>query len=81
MPLDLFAGISVTDYAAALEWYDRLFGSPPSFFPNATEAVWELAEHRYVFIEQRTLELLDHGYALVSTRIDGSRLFERRHHS
>jgi hypothetical protein len=29
-------------------------------------------------IEQRTLELLDHGYALVSTRIDGSRLFERR---
>ena len=28
-------------------------------------------------IEQRTLELLDDGYALVSTRIDGSRLFER----
>jgi hypothetical protein len=32
-------------------------------------------------IEQRTLELLDHGYALISTRIDGSRLFERRDHS
>jgi len=29
-------------------------------------------------IEQRTLELLDEGYALLSTRIDGSRLFERR---
>ena len=29
-------------------------------------------------IEQRTLELLDDGYALISTRIDGSRLFERR---
>ena len=29
-------------------------------------------------IEQRTLELLDAGYALISTRIDGSRLFERR---
>jgi len=29
-------------------------------------------------IEQRTLELLDEGYALISTRIDGSRLFERR---
>jgi hypothetical protein len=30
-------------------------------------------------IEQRTLELLDQGYALVDTRIDGSRFFERRH--
>ena len=29
-------------------------------------------------IEQRTLELLNDGYALISTRIDGSRLFERR---
>ena len=29
-------------------------------------------------IEQRTLELLDDGYSLISTRIDGSRLFERR---
>ena len=53
MPLDLFAGIPVTDYAAALAWYERLFGSPPSFVPNDTEAVWELAEHRFVFIEQR----------------------------
>jgi len=51
MPIDLFAGIPVTDYAAALEWYERLFGSPPSFFPNDIEAVWELAEHRFVFIE------------------------------
>ena len=52
--MDLFAGgIPVTDYAAALEWYERLFGSPPSFFPTDTEAVWELAERRYVFIERR----------------------------
>lgn len=53
MPLDLFAGIPVTDYVAALAWYERLFGSPPSFVPNATEAVWELAEHRFVFIERQ----------------------------
>jgi predicted enzyme related to lactoylglutathione lyase len=50
---DLFAGIQVTDYAAALEWYERLFGSPPSFVPTDGEAVWALAEHRFVFIEQR----------------------------
>jgi catechol 2,3-dioxygenase-like lactoylglutathione lyase family enzyme len=53
MPIDLFAGVPVADYAAALDWYERLFGSPPSFVPTDTEAVWELAEHRFVFIEQR----------------------------
>ena len=51
--LDLFAGIPVADYAAALAWYERLLGSPPTFFPNDIEAVWELAEHRFVYIEHR----------------------------
>lgn len=53
MALDLFAGIPVTDYAAALAWYERLLGAPPSFVPNDREAVWELAEHRWVYIELR----------------------------
>jgi len=48
--LDLFAGIPVADYVAALKWYERLLGSPPSFLPDDTEAVWELAEHRYLYI-------------------------------
>lgn len=51
MSLDLFAGIPVRDYPAALAWYEQLLGSPPAFFPNDVEAVWELAEHRYVYIE------------------------------
>ena len=51
--LDLFAGIPVADYTAARTWYERLLGSPPTFLPNDSEAVWELAEHRYVYIEQR----------------------------
>ena len=51
--LDLFAGIPVTNYTAALEWYERLMGSPPTFFPHDTEAVWELAEHRYMYIVQQ----------------------------
>ncbi|MEV4538713.1 VOC family protein [Asanoa sp. NPDC049518] len=51
--MDLFAGISVRDLTAALDWYERLLGAPPSFRPNDVEAVWELAEHRYVYIEQR----------------------------
>jgi catechol 2,3-dioxygenase-like lactoylglutathione lyase family enzyme len=53
MAVYLFAGIPVSDYAAALAWYERLLGSPPSFFPHDTEAVWELAEHRSVFIVQQ----------------------------
>jgi predicted enzyme related to lactoylglutathione lyase len=53
MAIDLYAGIPVDDYGAALTWYERLLGSPPTFFPNDIEAVWELAEHRSVFIEHR----------------------------
>jgi predicted enzyme related to lactoylglutathione lyase len=53
MPIDLFAGIAVTEFATALAWYERLFGSPPSFKPTETEAVWQLAEHRFVFVEQQ----------------------------
>ncbi|WP_030436888.1 VOC family protein [Actinoplanes subtropicus] len=51
MAVDLFAGIAVSDYAAALTWYEKLLGTPPAFFPNDVEAVWEIAEHRYVYIE------------------------------
>ena len=49
----LFAGIPVADYAAALQWYERLLGEAPTFFPHDTEAVWELAEHRYVYMVQQ----------------------------
>ena len=53
MSVYLFAGIPVNDYAVALAWYERLLGSLPSSFPHDTEAVWELAEHRSVYIVQR----------------------------
>ncbi|MFG2168993.1 VOC family protein [Micromonospora chersina] len=53
MTVDLFAGLPVRDYRVAAAWYERLLGAPPSFLPNDTEAVWELAEHRYLFIEVR----------------------------
>jgi hypothetical protein len=52
--LDLFAGIPVAGYEAALYWYERLLGSPPTFFPHDTEAVWELAPHRYMYIVQQS---------------------------
>src|ERR1700729_1227875 len=50
--LDLFAGIAVTEYATAVTWYERLFGCSPAFYAHDTEAVWELAEHRYLNVVQ-----------------------------
>ena len=50
MALDLFAGIPVSGYEAARAWYERLLGAEPSFAPHATEAVWQLAEHGYLYI-------------------------------
>ena len=53
MEINLFAGIPVRDYDEAVAWYERLLGSQPSFLPHGTEAVWELAEHRFVFVVQQ----------------------------
>ena len=50
--MDLFAGICVSDYAAARPWYERLLGAEPSFLAHETEAVWELGEGRFVFVVQ-----------------------------
>ena len=50
MAVGIFAGIPVRDYAQALEWYQRLLGAEPSFYPNDIEAVWQLADDRYVYI-------------------------------
>jgi catechol 2,3-dioxygenase-like lactoylglutathione lyase family enzyme len=65
--VDLFAGLPVSDYQRALAWCERLLGSEPSFFPNATEAVWELAEHRYVYIEELPERA---GHALLTVFVD-----------
>ncbi|MGW1712710.1 VOC family protein [Streptomyces sp. NPDC002156] len=50
MSVGIFAGIAVRDYASALEWYKQLLGAEPTFCPNDVEAVWQLAEDRYVYI-------------------------------
>ena len=67
MPVDLFAGISVSDYQGAVAWYERFLGASPSFLPNDVEAVWELAEHRFVYIEVRPEHA---GHALSTIFVD-----------
>ena len=63
MGLGLFAGIPVSLFAAALPWYEQLFGAEPSFLPHDTEAVWELADQRFVYIVQDPSRA---GHALVT---------------
>jgi catechol 2,3-dioxygenase-like lactoylglutathione lyase family enzyme len=67
MGLDLFAGIPVSDYATATAWYVKLLGAEPSFFPNDIEAVWEVGEHSYVFIQVRPA---DAGHGLITFFVD-----------
>jgi hypothetical protein len=52
MAVGIFAGIPVKDFRIAVEWYKRLLGAEPTFYPNDIEAVWQLAEDRYVYIIQ-----------------------------
>jgi hypothetical protein len=52
MAIGVFAGIPVRDYNSAAQWYQQLFGSKPAFYPNDIEAVWMMAEDRYVYIVQ-----------------------------
>lgn len=47
---EVFAGIPVRDIRVSLDWYRRLFGCDPSFYPNDREAVWAIADHRWIYI-------------------------------
>jgi catechol 2,3-dioxygenase-like lactoylglutathione lyase family enzyme len=46
----VFTGLRVADYEAAVAWYERLLGGPPSFFPNDHEAVWQLTETAWIYV-------------------------------
>ena len=49
MTAALFAGARVRDFAAARAWYERLLGEV-TFMPHASEAVWDIADGRSVYI-------------------------------
>ena len=66
MTLALFAGIRVRDVTAARAWYEQLLGEP-SFFPNATEVVWTLADDRSLYIEEDSDR---DGGALITVFVD-----------
>ncbi len=67
MAVELFAGIPVADYDRAVAWYERLLGAPPSFLPNDTEAVWDVVENGWLFIEVRPAHA---GHAMHTVFVD-----------
>jgi catechol 2,3-dioxygenase-like lactoylglutathione lyase family enzyme len=46
----LFAGLAVTDFTAACDWYERLFDGPPIAYPRDGEALWRAAESASVYV-------------------------------
>lgn len=67
MLLALFAGVYVSQFEPAKEWYVRLLGREPSFFPNDIEAVWEVAEQRSIYIR---LQPEDAGHSVLMLFVD-----------
>jgi hypothetical protein len=65
---DLFGGIAVADFQRSVAWYTRLFGAPPTFFPNDREAVWMIAEHRWLYI---IVDAKRAGGAVQTIMVDG----------
>lgn len=65
--MDLFAGIAVTDFPRGVAWVERLLGHPKAFDAHETECVFELAEHRYLYV---LLDPEHAGHALVTVFLD-----------
>jgi predicted enzyme related to lactoylglutathione lyase len=46
----VFAGLPVSNYEAALSWYEQLLGRSPDRLPKAGEAVWQLTATSLLYI-------------------------------
>lgn len=64
MEVDLFAGVPVRDFDAAVAWFERLLGEPATFKANDDDWVWTLAEHRSIYVQRRP-ERAGHGIVTV----------------
>jgi predicted enzyme related to lactoylglutathione lyase len=50
----MFAGLPVSNFAAALSWYEQLLGRSPDRLPKAGEAVWQLTDTSLLYIVEDT---------------------------
>jgi catechol 2,3-dioxygenase-like lactoylglutathione lyase family enzyme len=62
----LFAGVAVSDFAAARRWYEALFGRPPDILPMKGEAVWHVTTFGSVYV---TADPVRAGNALVTIAV------------
>jgi hypothetical protein len=62
----LFAGVAVSDFAAARRWYETLFGRPPDMLPKEGEAVWHVTTCGSVYV---TADPARAGGALVTIAV------------
>ena len=46
----VFAGLHVSDYGAAVGWYEELLGKPPDMLPTDGEAMWHLHEGASLYV-------------------------------
>jgi hypothetical protein len=53
MEAALFAGVAVSDFDRAVVWFEALLGEPATFEAHDTEQVWDLAEHRSMYVVLR----------------------------
>jgi catechol 2,3-dioxygenase-like lactoylglutathione lyase family enzyme len=49
----LYAGVPVSDLDAAIDWYTRFFGQPPTLRVG-DEVLWDLHDNATLFIEPNT---------------------------
>ena len=63
----VFAGIPVADYDSALAWYERLLGRPPDVIVTDKEAMWQVADTRWIYVVGDTKRA---GNALFTLLVD-----------
>jgi catechol 2,3-dioxygenase-like lactoylglutathione lyase family enzyme len=69
-----FAGLPVTDYSVAYDWYVRLLGREPDMFPHERECVWQLTPTSSIYVVQDPERA---GSALVTLALDDLSAHER----
>jgi predicted enzyme related to lactoylglutathione lyase len=46
----VLAGVAVSDFPAALDWYTRLLGQPADIVAHETEVLWHLAGAAWLYV-------------------------------
>ncbi len=61
-----FSGVPVKELAAAQDFFERLFGTPPDILVNENEVMWRLADAAWLYI---VVDAARAGHALVAVSV------------